>query len=596
MKPKHLLIILLAVCAATWPWAETQADVRLNTLFADHMVLQRDRPIRVWGWADPGEEVKVSLAGKQATTKTGADGRWSVELPAMEKGEDLDLVVSGMNTVRLKNVIIGDVWVCSGQSNMGVPLKSCLRFADDLKSADLPKIRHMWVNSVAPSFFEEYNTPVSQAWQVCSPQTAGGFTAVGFYFAREVHAKTGVPIGLINSSRGGTNIHMWFSPEGASAYPHDTRIKNTVAGTAGMVQRYVKAHEQMSQWLATARQAIKDGKLPNSDGVKDPPAPSVSYKSLDDWERWLPMAQAALKAGQLVNDKGERLPFPPKLIVKYTPDKAVIAPIDPGAMDPGPAPCWWWGAEACCLYRGMVHPLTPLRIKGVLWYQGESDAWRKNGDPHYQLKQALLVQGWRKAWGQGDFPFYYVQLPDLTLREFPNTPAGGDGWTNVREAQLRCMALPNTGMIVALGTGDTGLHPTNKCDVGERLARWALARDYGVKNIEVSGPIYKEMKVERDKIRISFDHAESGLMVGLKKDRAPVVEDKAGKLKWFAIAGADKKWVWAEAVVDGKTVVVSSPEVKEPVAVRYAYIQDPAGANLYNRDGLPASPFRTDAW
>jgi len=602
---KRALLPLVAGLLLILP--EARADVRLNSLFADHMVIQRDKPIRVWGWADPGEEVKVTLGEKTAATKAGADGRWSVELPALAKGEDLELTVAGKNpspppgsaaasTVTLKDVIVGDVWICSGQSNMGVRLQGCEGFADDLKSADLPKIRHLWVNQVAHSFFEEYNTPVAQPWQVCSPKTAGDFTAIGFYFAREVHAKTGVPIGLINSSRGGTNMHMWFPPEAAAAYPYENRIKNTVAGTAGEVQKYLKNQAQMALWLAKARQAIKDGKLPNSDGVKDPPAPSVSYKSLEEWERWLPLAEAALKKGQLVDEAGKRLPFPSKLVVKWGPDKSVIEPIDSGAMDPGPAPCWWWAAEACCLYRGMVSPLTRLPMKGVLWYQGESDAWRKGGDPHYAAKQKLLVEGWRKAWGQGDFPFYYVQIADLTLKEFPNTPAGGEGWTNVRDAQLRCMNMPNTGMAVIIDTGHTGLHPTDKFDVGDRLARWALARDYGFKAVVPSGPIYKEMKVEGDKARLSFDYAEGGLMVGLKKGRAPVVEDKAGKLKWFAIAGADRKWVWAEAVVDGKTVVVSSPEVKEPAAVRYAYIQDPAGANLYNRDGLPASPFRTDNW
>jgi sialate O-acetylesterase len=221
-----------------------------------------------------------------------------------------------------------------------------------------------------------------------------------------------------------------------------------------------------------------------------------------------------------------------------------------------------------------------------------------------------LIESWRKVWGQGDFPFYFVQLPDWPGRRGGprKGPAGGNRWSHIREQQTRTWAsVPNTGMIVTTDIGATDIHPPNKFDVGLRLARWALARDYGQKDLEVSGPIYREMKVEGDKIRIFFDHADAGLMVGKKKGRAPVVEDPAGTLKWFAIAGADpasptgsaaagKKWVWADAVIDGKTVVVSSPKVKAPVAVRYAFRQNPVGANLYNRAGLPASPFRTDTW
>jgi sialate O-acetylesterase len=585
----------MVVCLAL-AWSEARADVRLNSLFADNMVLQRDKPIRVWGLADPGEEVNVSLAGKEAAAKADKDGRWSVELPALKEGENLELTVSGKNpsspagsaaasTVTLKNIVMGDVWVCGGQSNMSFELKDCRDSADDIKTAELPKIRCMQMNRVAMSFFPEHNTAVGRAWQVCTPKTAGGFTAVGFYFAREIHAKTGVPIGLLDVNRGGTGINVWTPPD-----------ENDQSGAEKTVANYVKNHDLMAKWLAAAREALKDGRLPDSDGKTNAPTPSVSVKSLDEWERWITIAQAALKNRQLVNEKGERLPLPPKLTYRWSKENPAITPIDPGAMDPGPAACWWGKAEPGCFYRGIVNPLARFPITGAIWYQGESDAWRKNGDPQYALKQKRLVERWRKAWGQGDFPFYYVQLPALSLPEFPNSPAGGIGWTNVREAQLKCMSIPNTGMTIALDIGGGNLHPPSKYDFGLRLARWALARDYGFKDIEVSGPIYKEMKVEGDKIRISFDHAESGLMVGSKQGREPVAEDKEGKLKWFAIAASSNQWTWADAVIDGKTVVVSSPEVKTPLAVRYAYIQDPAGANLYNRDGLPASPFRTDNW
>ena len=244
------------------------------------------------------------------------------------------------------------------------------------------------------------------------------------------------------------------------------------------------------------------------------------------------------------------------------------------------------------LYNGMINPVVPYGIKGAIWYQGESNGGE--GDSYYH-KMRALIGGWRKVWNQGDFPFYHVQLANW---QKPNdNPAGGDGWAKVRMAQLQSLQIPNTGMAVSIDIGDAAdIHPKNKFDVGERLALWALRDNYGKKDLVVSGPLYKSMKVDGNKIRVSFDHAGSGLMVGKKDGRNPTVEDKGGKLKRFAIAGEDKKWVWADAVIDGAAVVVSSPDVAKPVAVRYAFTMNPEGCNLYNKEGLPASPFRTDEW
>jgi len=347
---------------------------------------------------------------------------------------------------------------------MEMSLGQCLGAADDIKAADLPKIRHIKINKVE-SAKPEADAPVAGPWQVCSPATAGGFTAAGFYFAREIQQKTKVPIGIIDDNWGGTRIEPWIAPESG--------------GSSG-------------------------------------------------------------------------------------------------------------------IYNAMVHPLLPLPIKGALWYQGESNG--DEGDTYYD-KMKALIGGWRTQWKQGDFPFYYVQLANF--QAVSEEPAGGNGWAKLREAQTKSLTLPNTGMAVILDTvplaeaGD--IHPKNKYDVGMRLARWALAHDYGQK-LEVSGPLFKVLKIEGGKVRLAFDHFGSGLMVGKKEGRNPAVEDKQGKLKRFAIAGADKKWFWADAVIVDNTVTVSSPDVKEPVAVRYAYQMNPDGANLYNREGLPASPFRTDAW
>ena len=240
----------------------------------------------------------------------------------------------------------------------------------------------------------------------------------------------------------------------------------------------------------------------------------------------------------------------------------------------------------------MINPVVPFGIKGAIWYQGESNGGE--GDSYYH-KMRALVNGWRKVWNQGDFSFYHVQLANWQKPN--NEPAGGDGWAKVRMAQLQSLQIPNTGMAVTVDIGDAGdIHPKNKFDVGERLALWALRDNYGKKDLVVSGPLYKSLKVEGNKIRVSFDHVGGGLIVGKKDGRNPTVEDKGGKLQRFAIAGEDKKWVWAEAVIDGPAVVVSSPDVPKPAAVRYAYSMNPEGCNLYNKEGLPASPFRTDVW
>jgi len=448
------------------------ADVRLPKIFTDNMMLQRDLPVRVWGWADAGEAVSVALQGTTVATKADDKGQWAIELPAIKTGENLELTVQGNNSQSLKNIVVGDIWVCSGQSNMAMAVKPCLDAAEDIRAANLPKIRRLKIKNVK-SGQPELDAQTATPWQVCSPETAPGFTAVGFYFAREIHQKTGIPIGIIDTNWGGTRIEPWT--------------------------------------------------------VGDEPA-----------------------AAEAKTDKSG-------------------------------------------LYNAMIHPLVRLPIKGALWYQGEANGGE--GDTYYE-KMRALIGGWRKQWGLGDFPFYYVQLANFQAPSVD--PAGGNGWAKLREAQTKALSIPNTGMAVIIDTvplAQSGnIHPVNKADVGLRLARWALKQDYGQKDLEVSGPLFKALMIEGGKARVEFDHAGSGLMLGKKEGRGAVVETHGDKLNRIAIAGADKKWYWAEAVIDHGTLVVSSPEVKEPVAVRYAFEMNPDGANLYNREGLPASPFRTDAW
>lgn len=522
-RNKFKLILSSVVMAAALPAA---ADVRMPKIFTDNMMLQRDLPVRVWGWADAGEGVSVTLAGKKAATKADDKGEWALELPAMKAGENLELAVTGNNSLTLKNILIGDIWVFSGQSNMEMRLAGCLGAADDIKAADLPMIRRIKFDHVLAAQ-PQSDAPASPQWQVCSSKTAGGFSAVGFYFAREIQAKTGVPIGILDVNWGGSRIEPWVATEGLAMVDE---LKPAFAARQEAIKGYRAGLPQdlevMEKWIARSRSDL-------AKGVETSPQPTIS--------------------------------------------------VHPGGST-------WSG-----MYNAMIAPIVRFPIKGATWYQGESNG--NEGETYYHKMQAL-IGGWRQQWGQGDFPFYFVQL--ASFQGVTEDPAGGDGWAKHRAAQTKSLTIPNTGMAVIIDTvpleqaGD--IHPKNKYDVGTRLAYWALGRDYGQKDVMVSGPLLKGMEIESGKVILNFDHRGSGLMVGKKEGRDPAVEAKGEKLKHFAIAGADKKWFWAEAVVVNNTVVVTCPEVKEPVAVRYAFRMNPDGANLYNREGIPASPFRTDAW
>ncbi len=482
------------------------ADVKLNPIFDDHAVLQRDIPVSVYGTAEPGEKVTVAFAGQNKSVSADKEGTWSVKLAAMKACTNAaTMTVTGKNKLTLNDVVVGDVWICSGQSNMDFTPGAYHNALDPLpydeKDFDVPLLRQFHLVN-EPSMRPETDVKVnrgngtseeSATWLPCKPTTGNRFTAVGLYFGRKLQLETGVPIGLIKTAWNGTSIEPWISPAG----------------------------------LASVKE------LPPVTGLP------AEYKS------------------------------------------------------DGGYPSTWH-----CLYNGKIHPLIRYGIKGAIWYQGESNG--DEGETYYQKLRAL-IGGWRTAWGEGEFPFYLVQLAGRFSSDYTpagKDPAGGDGWAKIRMAQFKALTIPHTGMAVAMDLADVrepgDIHPKNKRDVGERLALWALAKDYGKKNLVYSGPLYKEMKIEGNKIRIIFDSVGSGLTVATKRGFDPVVKEPKGKLKHFAIAGEDKKWAWADAVIDGKTVVVSSPEVPKPVAVRYAYTMSGDDCNLYNNEGLPASPFRTD--
>lgn len=526
---KHLFIIVLAIIfSASYACAGKQPSVSLPTVFGNNMVLQRDITVPVWGWAAPKETVTVEFAGQKVSATADATGKWQIALKAMPaNSKSAVLKISGSNTITIKNVVVGDVWICSGQSNMEWRVAGSLQSKKEAKAANFPLIRHIKVNH------QQSDVPLTHfrgKWVQCSPKTVSDFTAVGYFFARSLYEKLNVPIGLINTSWGGTRIEPWTPPVGF------TQIKEQKFATA------------ISKRLELADPTTAAGKARYT-------------KTIANVEVWADKAKADIAAG------------------KRPPAMPILPSIGRSHQDP------------TRLYQGMVAPLVPYAIRGVIWYQGESNGGE--GMSYYHKKRAL-VGGWREVWGQGDFPFYWVQLANFHGDN--KKPVGGDGYARVRDAQRKALDIPKTGMAVIIDIGETGnIHPKNKQDVGDRLAQLAMSKEYG-KSIVPCGPLYKSHTVEGDKIRVVFDNVGGGLIVGKKTGLAPTVAVPGGKLARFAIAGADKKWVWANAVIDGVSVVVSSPDVPKPVAVRYAYSANPLGANLYNKEGFPASPFRTDDW
>lgn len=496
--------------------SHVSAQVRLPRIIGDNMVLQRGREIPIWGWAEPGERIGVTFDGRTVETTAGKDGKWAVRLPAVEippaeietgKFTPREMVVKGSSTITLGNILIGDVWVCSGQSNMVWPVSRSDHARKETAQADFPGIRLFTVPRV---WSEDPRDDVAEAaWAASGPETVATFSAVAYYFGRTIHREQKIPVGLINSSFGGTPSEAWTSGP-------------TVTKDPG---------------FATVRYRM--GEL-----LKDYPA------RLAAWEKQMAKWRETNAAGG-----AQDRPNPPR------------KPLGPGD------PRW-----PCGLYNAMVHPLIPFSITGVIWYQGEHNAGHGY---EYRTIFPLMIGDWRRNWGQGDFPFVFVQLTNY-MRE-QREPSEG-GWAELREAQLLSLStVKNTGMAVTVDIGDANnIHPGNKQDVGRRLALWALKNVYGV-NVAYSGPIYKKMELEGDRIRLHFDHTDGGLVA------------RGGELKGFAIAAADGKFVWADAKIDGATVVVSSASVKNPVAVRYAWASNPF-CTLFNQAGLPASPFRTDTW
>jgi sialate O-acetylesterase len=485
-----------------------QADVRLPALIGDNMVLQRGLPLKVWGWADPGEKVAVSLCGQKAEATANDKGQWLATLPAVaEAGGPFEMTVAGKNMLTLKNLLIGEVWVCSGQSNMQWAVNSTKNAAEEIAAANYPSIRLFRVPNVTSQVPLD---DVKSAWQECTPQNIPGFTAVGYFFGRDLHQALKVPVGLIASSWGGTCAEAWSTVDSLKAdKDFDQQFTNWDKTIADYPQNLEKYKAAMEAWKKEVEQAKAEGK----------PQP--------------------------------RQPYAPN-----GPD----SPNRPGN-----------------LYQGMIAPLVNYAIRGAIWYQGESNAGRAYT---YRKLLPLMIADWRKAWGL-DFGFYIVSLANYTPRKWEPAESA---WAELREAQSMTAAMPNNGLAVTIDVGEAAdIHPRDKQTVGQRLALQAQGHTYGM-DVPCDSPRYAGMSIEGNKIRLRFEHTYGGLVA---KDSRRAIG--------FAIAGADKKFVFASAHIEGDTVVVHSRHVKEPVAVRYAWFENPR-CNLYNKAGLPADPFRTDDW
>ncbi|MCX6621743.1 MAG: sialate O-acetylesterase [Acidobacteria bacterium] len=468
-----------------------QADVQLPHLISDHMVLQQDLPIHIWGKADPREPVTVRFNGQTATAQADDLGRWSTYLKPMSSGGPSALVVEGKNKITIEDVLVGEVWVASGQSNMVLSVSRAANPEQELAAANHPRIRLFQVSPMPSEFALD---DVGGRWALCSPESVVKFSAAAYYFARHLHQKLAVPVGVIQSAWGATPAEAWTS---RSALTTDPALMPVFA-----------------QWS----------------------------KMLDDY----PDARARYE----------------KLLREWTgPSAKPAEPIGPGNQ-----------RAPSVLFNGMIAPLTPYAIRGVIWYQGESNGGTKRFV--YRKLFPAMIQDWRRAWQLGDFPFLFVQLASY------QAPPAAE-WAEVRETQANGLQLRNTGMAVTIDIGDPDdVHPKNKQDLGLRLGLAARALAYGGKLV-YSGPIFRQFTREDTALRIWFDHTGGGLVA------------KGGTPKGFVIAGADGEFVPAEARIEDNTVLVSSPRVPAPVAARYAWANYP-DCNLYNTEGLPASPFRTD--
>ena len=655
MKRNYGLCLLFMLCGMS----TVRADVKLPAQFGDHMVLQQKKSVPVWGWAEPGEtvEVKGDWKDKSVSTKADAEGKWQVKIRTPKAGGPYTLTVTGNNEIVISDVLVGEVWICSGQSNMEMGVGLVNNAAEEIAAANYPNIRLFDVDHAISAVPLDN---VKGSWVRCSPETVGdhgswgGFSAAGYFFGRKLHKELDVPVGLIATNWGGTVSEAWTSEEALKPFEYFNvpleNINDMANNQDKLLARYENAIVEWEKELAVADEGSREGWQGqgfDDSGWKEMVQPqkwsqsNTELKDMDGivWFRLnvdLPAAMAKsdleMNLGPIddcdtlwVNGKHivttlEQWYIPrvytiPASALKEGENTIAVRIIDTGGdggFDSGSpedmrigladakvedcvllSGAWKYKVSECkmpripqsglnfnqnsptALYNGMLAPLMPYGIAGAIWYQGESNRY----DPMlYRDIFPAMITNWRDDWGQGKFPFYFVQI--APFQYFDNNSSAA-----LREAQAMTLdKLDNVGMAVTMDIGEErDIHPRDKFNVGERLARIALAKTYKQKKVCYSGPIYKSMKVKGDTIVLSFDHVCDGLVA------------KDGPLTDFVIAGEDKQFVKATAVIDGKKIVVSSPEVAKPVAVRYGWVEW-CQPNLFNSDGLPASSFRTDGW
>jgi sialate O-acetylesterase len=614
----------------------------VSPIFGDNMVLQRGKPDAIWGWSNPGDTVRVQIGDNTATAIASSDRRWQVKIQPPAPGGPYTVKIAGYQSVELHNVLVGDVWLCGGQSNMGLPLRFTKNAEDEIKAASYPDIRFFTVEG-HPAYHPV--DVIEGNWHAVSPETASQISAVAYYFARKVQQEIHVPIGLVVDSVGGSPAEAWASA--AALHPlHDfdiplaelDRLNAENAPPYGnYVMHWYDQYDigQKNHWAAPDfdDSRWKPVQIPGGFtelGVPDTPALAWFRKKITLPDP-LPSGRAMLYLGEIermdtvyINGNfvgGSAWVENPRVypvsaslkpgsniiairVLKTKPDGGFLSKgldfrlvlgdqtsvplagewkgkLSVDARPPQPLPLAYenWPVMPTVLYEGMLAPVAPLSISGAIWYQGE-----QNSPRGYQYRRILpaLIADWRSLFNQGDFPFYIVSLPAFTKRS--PVPVDGDEWTETRESQaITAATVPNSCLAVTIDTGDPdNIHAKDKQPVGDRLALCALARYYG-KNVDYLGPTLESVERLPGSIRLHFAHTDGGLIV------------RGDKLEEFSVAGDDRKWVWADARIEGDTVVVSSPSVPNPTQVRYAWQSNPA-ATLFNGAGLPAAPFRTDTW
>ena len=616
---KKFLFLLLSFSAFS--------DVKLPTLVSNGMVLQRDIPVKIWGWANPGEKVTVTIKGKKLRTVTDASGNWSTTLPATPAGGPYEIFI---NEKSVKDVLFGDVWLCSGQSNMVINMERVKeKYPADIASANNPQIRNFFIPTAISKVDIKQDLPAS-SWLPVTPENVLLMGAVSYFFARDLYAKYQVPIGIINSSVGGTPIESWISEEGLKEFPAYVKDTTKTAPPApaakkstdrGLAEKWASPSYSPKGWKRFAipgfweDQGLKDlngvvwfrreieipsslaglpaklfmGRIVDADQVfvNGEQVGNVTYQYPP---RRYTVKNGILKAGKnlvvirVTNTAGKGGFVPDKRYEMLVGDRSFdlqgdweykVGEVFPPVVEK-PAPS---NFTPTALYNAMIAPILNYSLKGIVWYQGETNVWKP--DVYASLLPAL-AKDWRTKFKQPELPFLYVQLPGFQDRNFLPSESN---MAVLREGQLKSLHIPRSGMAVTLDLGEwNDIHPLTKKPIGERLALAARKIAYG-ENIVSSGPIYESNAIEGNRIRIRFRETGSGLAIN-KTD-----EDE---LTYFAIAGKDKKFVWAKAIIERNTVVVWSDEVAEPMYVRYGWADNPEGANLINVEGLPASPFRTD--